>query len=221
MNAKSVLVCGGTGHAKVLRPIVASMGLAVVAVYDRNPEATPPFPDVLMLSGWEALTAWINKEKASSVAFVIAIGGERGLDRCEMGGKLSALGLCPLTLVHERAWVAPSAVLSEGCQILAMAAVSESAQLGPYCIVNTNASVDHECQLGAGVHVMPGATLAGCVSVGDYVTIGSNATVLPRLKIGERAIIGAGAVVTKDVLPGKIVVGSPARPVDRYSPRME
>ena len=42
-------------------------------------------------------------------------------------------------------------------------------------------------------------------------SIGSSSTVLAGITIGERAIIGAGAVVTKDVLPGTIVAGVPAR----------
>ena len=44
----------------------------------------------------------------------------------------------------------------------------------------------------------------------DGVSIGSNATILP-VTIGEGAIIGAGAVVTKDVPPGAVVAGNPAR----------
>jgi len=41
-------------------------------------------------------------------------------------------------------------------------------------------------------------------------SIGGNATILPGLTIGRRAMVGAGAVVTKDVPPNAIVVGSPA-----------
>src|SRR4249920_3149045 len=42
-------------------------------------------------------------------------------------------------------------------------------------------------------------------------SIGSGATLLCGITIGERSIIGAGSVVTRDVPPGAIVVGKPAR----------
>ena len=45
------------------------------------------------------------------------------------------------------------------------------------------------------------------------VTVGANATVVCGVTIGEYALIGAGAVVTHDVAPHAIVVGSPARPI--------
>lgn len=43
--------------------------------------------------------------------------------------------------------------------------------------------------------------------------IGINTTVLPGVTIGCGAIVGAGSVVTKDVGPGSIVAGNPAKPV--------
>ena len=42
-------------------------------------------------------------------------------------------------------------------------------------------------------------------------SIGSGTTILCGVTIGERAIIGAGSVVTKDVPPGGVVAGNPAR----------
>jgi acetyltransferase-like isoleucine patch superfamily enzyme len=48
-------------------------------------------------------------------------------------------------------------------------------------------------------------------------SIGSGAVILGGIRIGEGALVGAGAVVTRDVPPGAIVVGSPARPTVRSS----
>jgi acetyltransferase-like isoleucine patch superfamily enzyme len=42
-------------------------------------------------------------------------------------------------------------------------------------------------------------------------SIGSGTTILCGIEIGEGAIIGAGSVVTKDVEPGMIVAGNPAK----------
>jgi acetyltransferase-like isoleucine patch superfamily enzyme len=41
--------------------------------------------------------------------------------------------------------------------------------------------------------------------------VGGGAIICPGVEIGEEAFVGAGAVVTKDVPPKKVVVGSPAR----------
>lgn len=51
------------------------------------------------------------------------------------------------------------------------------------------------------------------VEIGDYVFIGPRAIIQPGVKIGDGAIIAAGAVVTKDVSPGKVVGGVPAKEI--------
>jgi UDP-2-acetamido-3-amino-2,3-dideoxy-glucuronate N-acetyltransferase len=44
-------------------------------------------------------------------------------------------------------------------------------------------------------------------------TLGSGAVVGGGVRIGRGALVGAGAVVTRDVEPGQVVVGNPARPL--------
>jgi acetyltransferase-like isoleucine patch superfamily enzyme len=51
----------------------------------------------------------------------------------------------------------------------------------------------------------------GGAIVGDGAAIGANVTVLPGVRIGAGALVGAGSVVTKDVPPGMVAAGSPAR----------
>jgi acetyltransferase-like isoleucine patch superfamily enzyme len=71
----------------------------------------------------------------------------------------------------------------------------------------------------------PGVTLAndihpGCPNSAECMEgprikkgaqIGVNVCILPRIVIGENAVIGAGSVVTKDIPPGVVVYGNPAR----------
>ncbi len=57
--------------------------------------------------------------------------------------------------------------------------------------------------------------IKGEVKIDDYVWIGTGALILPGISIGKGAVIGARAVVTKSVLPGTIMVGNPAKAIDK------
>ena len=57
-----------------------------------------------------------------------------------------------------------------------------------------------------------GITAKGIV-IEDDVWIGSGATVVDGVTIGQGSVIGAGAVVTKDIPPYSIAVGTPAKPI--------
>jgi maltose O-acetyltransferase len=56
-----------------------------------------------------------------------------------------------------------------------------------------------------------GFTKMGKIEIGKNCFIGDSVIVLPGIKIGEGSIVGAGSVVTKDVNPGSIVAGNPAK----------
>ena len=60
--------------------------------------------------------------------------------------------------------------------------------------------------------------LGSAIEIEDDVFIGARALILKGVKIGRGAVIGAGAVVTRDVQPGKVVAGNPARVVGSTQP---
>ncbi len=49
--------------------------------------------------------------------------------------------------------------------------------------------------------------------IDDGATIGTGAIVFPSVRLGAKSLVGAGAVVTRDVAPGDVVMGMPARVV--------
>lgn len=53
--------------------------------------------------------------------------------------------------------------------------------------------------------------------VEEGAAIGSSATIMCGVTIGKNAIVGAGSVVTKNVAPGSVVVGNPAKIVRRIT----
>jgi maltose O-acetyltransferase len=55
------------------------------------------------------------------------------------------------------------------------------------------------------------------ITLHDGAWIGAGAIILPGVTIGRNAVVGAGSVVTKDVAPGAVVAGNPARTLTRVS----
>lgn len=55
----------------------------------------------------------------------------------------------------------------------------------------------------------------GKIVIKDNVFTGHGVIVLPNVTIGPNAVVAAGSVVTKDVAPGDIVGGVPAKPIGR------
>lgn len=204
-----VIVWGGTGQAKVVRPIIEFYGGKVVAVFDDNPNVRSPFNDIPIYYGKVNFESWLSKENPKKLGFCIAIGNPRGV-RIIFSDWLIKKGLTPMNVIHPNAVIADNAILGEGCQCMAGAIINPLVKLGRQCIVNTNAIIDHECVLGDEVELAPAATLCGQVHVGNNVWIGAGATVLPRITIGKGAVVGAGAVVINNVLAGTTVVGVPA-----------
>lgn len=49
------------------------------------------------------------------------------------------------------------------------------------------------------------------ITIADGVWLGAGAIVLPGVTIGENTVVGAGALVTKDLPPGVVAYGNPAR----------
>ena len=68
-----------------------------------------------------------------------------------------------------------------------------------------------------GTPVMDQERLEADVVIGDDVWLGARVIVLPGVTVGDGCVVGAGSVVTRDLEPGSIAVGSPARVVGHRS----
>ena len=79
------------------------------------------------------------------------------------------------------------------------------------------------CQLATGVHVVTathpvdpeprrqGWESSEPITIGDNVWLGSGVVVCPGITIGDDTVVGAGGVVTRDLPPGVVAAGVPAR----------
>jgi acetyltransferase-like isoleucine patch superfamily enzyme len=126
--------------------------------------------------------------------------------------------------------------LSTGHDVL----VREGTTIGDDVVIGTKTVLDGRCSIGdavsmqTGVYVPPASVVEDGVFLGPNATltndpyplrqdvelagptleadvsVGANATVLPDVTIGERSFVAAGAVVTEDVPPETLAVGTPA-----------
>lgn len=55
-----------------------------------------------------------------------------------------------------------------------------------------------------------------CIEIMDNVFLGHSARILPGVRVGPNAIVAAGSIVTKDVPPGTVVGGVPARVIGSF-----
>jgi maltose O-acetyltransferase len=84
-------------------------------------------------------------------------------------------------------------------------------------------TIGASCQIATCVQLLtathpvdPGPRRAGWESgapivLGDNVWLGGGVIVCPGVTIGDDTVVGAGAVVTRDLPPGVVAVGNPAR----------
>jgi sugar O-acyltransferase (sialic acid O-acetyltransferase NeuD family) len=131
--------------------------------------------------------------------------------RARFADLLDSRGLTAVTIVHPRAVIGPETTLGAGTLVLANAHISSSVYIGRHSQVHYNATVGHDAVLADWVTMYPGSNVSGSVALHSGVTVGSNAVVLQGLTVGADSFVGAAAVVTRNVAPGLVMVGSPAR----------
>lgn len=124
--------------------------------------------------------------------------------------------------------------------------IREQNIVGDGMMIWSNSVIDYGCRIGNSVRIHNNVYLAQFTEIGDDVfiapgvvttndphpictacmkgpviesgaRIGANSTILPGVIIGKDSLVGAGAVVTRNVPPGSVVVGNPARVMSKTS----
>ena len=119
--------------------------------------------------------------------------------------------------------------------------IREDATIGNSVVIGTSSIIEGTCTLGNNVSIQSMVFIPTHTKIGndvfigpnsiltndrypptgkpelkgpvieDNVAVGANVTILPGVQIGRGSGIAAGSIVTKDVPPGVLAIGAPAR----------
>lgn len=135
-------------------------------------------------------------------------------EKCDAAGLVAAELWAGTSIRGDNVCVSQGAIFSD------FTIATTNLTIGRHFHANIYSYIAHDCTIGDFVTLAPRVCINGNTVVEDDVYIGTGAVLKQGntdkpLEIGRGAIIGMGAVVTKDVAPGDIVVGNPARPLKR------
>ena len=119
------------------------------------------------------------------------------------------------TSIGKNCLVGSGTILDGNLKIGDNVRIQSMVYIPPKCVVEDNVFIGPRVVLTNDKYP-PQPNLEG-VTIKKGASIGANSTILPGVVIGEGALVGAGAVVTKNVPPGTVVVGNPARIIKKCS----
>ena len=140
--------------------------------------------------------------------------------RQKIAEKLVQDGISLWTVKGTTTLIMDAVSIAAGAALSPFVTIAANVTIGKCFHANLYSYVEHDCVIGDYVTFAPRVSCNGNIHIHDHAYIGTGAVIKQGtpdkpLVIGRGAIVGMGAVVTKDVPAGAVVIGNPARPLNK------
>lgn len=209
-----MLIVGAKGFAKELLEVIHQNGKHEGLAFFDN--VSSDLPDMLynQFKVFKSFDEAVIFFKQNGNEFSLGLGNPKArfalaTKMKEHGGKLTTV-ISPFARIGHF-----NNQIEDGATIMTGNVLTNDITIGEGVLINLNCTVGHDVVIEKYVELSPGVHVSGKVSIGEFSLIGTGAVILPGIKIGKRCSVGAGAVVVKDVPDDTIVVGIPAKPLNK------
>jgi sugar O-acyltransferase (sialic acid O-acetyltransferase NeuD family) len=204
---RDLIIAGAGGFARETAAAVrAGSGWRLLGFLDDDPALHGQ-----VRSGLPVLDE-LSAARGMDASVVVCVGNPR--DYAARARVVRRLDLPPdryATVVHPSAEVGAGCVVGPGSVLLAGAVLTADVTVGAHVAVMPQAVLTHDDVVADFVTLASGVRLGGGVLLAAGSYIGAGALIRESVTIGAGALVGLGSVVLRDVPPGQVWAGNPAR----------
>lgn len=159
-----------------------------------------------VLGGLDAL------DKLPDAAVVVCVGNPRNhTGRQRLVHRLGLPAERFATVVHPSAEIGSGCVVGVGSVLLAGTVLTADVTVGAHVAVMPQVVLTHDGRIEDHVTIASGVRLGGGALLRAGAYVGAGALVREGVTVGAGSLVGMGSVVLRDIPPGQVWVGAPAR----------